>query len=474
VSEEVMSVRDAIGLVYQSYNRAKPFVRKGFDRDIRHPEWTRKLLDDFGRPDARAYNVSVTGSKGKGSHSILLAAILQKLGFRVGLFTGPHLVDFMERFRVSGQIMPESDFVDYIKRVHRTTMTYDIPNHQYIGPVGMLAVVACLWFEDMKTDVNVFECGRGAKHDDVNQVIHQGAVISPVFLEHPHELGPTLIDVAVEKAGVITPTSRWAVSNRQSEEVLGVLDKQAEHIGVTLEVYPRDYGKNVSITNGGDTVYRPRDPQNVQRTDGHSAVHPFVEIQTEWGPKVWLPKTVEYVAENAIVALHTARRVCEDLGRKVSDIDVIDLRTIRLPGRMDVVCEQPLMVVDGTIHRESAVYVRQWAEEQRRLRNIRSFGAILGLPADKDGEGVLSELRGIVDWVVVTKAHNPHLVFDTSFEEIAKDMFEEVASAPFVEDAMDICAPWLSDDTCVLLLGTQSFVGDCLRYFQKDSTSIWQ
>lgn len=474
MSEEAMSVRDAIGLVYQSYNRAKPFIGKGFDRDIRHPEWTRKLLDDFGRPDSRAYNVAVTGSKGKGSHSILLAAILQRLGFHVGLFTGPHLVDFMERFRVSGKMMPESDFVEYIKRVHGKAMSYDIPNHQYIGPVGILAVIACLWFQDMKTDVNVFECGRGAKHDDVNQVIHQGAMISPIFLEHPHELGPTLIDVAVEKAGVITPTTRWVISNRQSEEVFSVLDKQAGNMGVTIEAYQRNFGKNVRITCHRATESRLSDTRHVERFDGYNALHPFLEIQTEWGPKVWLPKTVEYVVENFVVAMQTARRVCEDLGRKVSDIDVIDLRNIRLPGRMDVVCEQPLMVVDGTIHRESAAYVRQWVLEQREVRNIRSFGAVLGLPADKDGLGVLSELQGIVDWVVVTKAHNPHLVFDALVEETAKGMFEEVASAPFVEDAMDICAPWLSDDTCVLFLGTQSFVGDCLRFFHKDSTSIWQ
>ncbi|MCL6627173.1 MAG: bifunctional folylpolyglutamate synthase/dihydrofolate synthase, partial [Alicyclobacillus shizuokensis] len=186
------TTREAISLIYEWLNRARPLLPDGPDRVVRHPEWTGRLLAELGNPDAAAFNVAVTGSKGKGSNAILLAAILQCLGLRVGLFTSPHLIDFMERIRLGGQVMPEAVFVHWMTQVYDEARRLPVPPSQYIGPVGLLACVAALWFADEQTDVNVFELGRGALHDDVNQVRHEGALLTPVFLEHARELGPTL------------------------------------------------------------------------------------------------------------------------------------------------------------------------------------------------------------------------------------------------------------------------------------------
>ncbi len=441
---------EAINWIYASYNRAKPNLKPGYDRDVRHPEWTERLLGALGRPDRHGYNVAVTGSKGKGSHAILLAGILQQLGLRVGLFTGPHLVDFMERIRVDGEMMPEPRFASCVRQIADIAARFELPDGQYLGPVGLLAAVAALWFREEDTDVNVYELGRGALHDDVNRVHHEGAVVAPVFLEHREQLGPRLSDVAWEKAGVITPETRWVVSHRQSDVPLSILRQQAVRQGADLQVL-------------GEQV-------DCRATDGDKLV--IVEVSGSRF-EIRLPEPGGgFLVENAAVAMAAARAVWTRLrpGRPMPER--IDLSGLRLPGRLEVVRPNPWVVVDGTIHGASARYVAAWSEA-RRARGGR-IGAVLGLPADKDGEGVLAALHGTVDWLVFARAHNPHLYFDGRWAEMARTRWSDVHEAEYAEDALAWAEPRMGPRDVLLVLGTQSFVGDALAALGVDTTRIWR
>lgn len=465
------STRDVIGLAYRSYNRAKPILGQRPDREIRHPEWTRRLLDHFDAPDTSAINIMVTGSKGKGSHAILLAGMLQKLGLRVGLFTSPHLVDFMERFRVAGSTLAESVFTRYMLDVADVAESLPVPETQYIGPVGMLAVVAALWFRDAATDVNVFECGRGALYDDVNQLAHAGAVVAPVFLEHARELGPTLADVAREKAGVVSAQTRWVVTHRQTPQPRQQLAAACRKVGAPLFELDRDFHAGGVRRNGIEEV-------TVQSGDDVTVMR--------------LPAIAGYVAGNAAVAWMAARKTVDqirsDVGRGLrrcgpSDELVtlgrsheggsFDLTDIRLPGRMQIVRDRPLTLVDGTIHAESAAYVQAWVAERRKAGQHSRVAAIVGIPSDKDGEGVIQALAAVVDVLITARAHNPHLVFDDGLRVAAEMQIGEVLAADFIEDAAPMADARLPDDGLLLVLGTQSFVGDALAYFQAPTQSIW-
>ncbi|MCL6592361.1 MAG: bifunctional folylpolyglutamate synthase/dihydrofolate synthase [Alicyclobacillus sp.] len=439
---------DAIAWVYQSYNRAKPYLRPGYDRDIRHPEWTRRILDQLGAPDKTAVNVAVTGSKGKGTHAILMAGMLQQAGLRTGLFTGPHLVDFMERFRINGKLMPESVFIQYIQQVRAIADTLAVPRDQYLGPVGLLAVVAALWFQEQHTDVNVFELGRGALHDDVNQLMHQGAVLTPVFLEHRRELGPTLADVAREKAGVIQPEVRWLVSHTQSPEVWSAVRERAGH-GVSVDRLGYEFSYDVA----GQTVH--------------------VQLGSVQG-KVWLPDTHGFLPANTAVAWVAAFRLWQSLRPGVPWPQTLDLRRLRFPGRLDVVRTQPWVVVDGAIHGASARYVRQWAEHWRAAGGRGCIGAVLGLPTDKDGAGVLRELSPLLDWLIVARARNPHLHFDDRWLHLARSCCRDVQAASEFAAAWSLASARLGRDDLLLVVGTQSFVGDALSCLQADSSTLWR
>lgn len=448
LTTDFQTTRDAIGLVYASYLSRQRVIGPGRDRDVRHPEWTTRILEELRRPDAGTYNVVVTGSKGKGSHATLLAGALQRLGFRVGLFTGPHLVNFMERFRVNGQMMPEDTFIALLKQVNQVVDKLAVPADQYIGPVGILTAVAALWFQAQATDVNIYECGRGALHDDVNQVVHHGTVLTPVFLEHVRELGPTLMDIAKEKLGVMTEDTRWMVAAEQSPVV-------EEAIRSTVaEPEIRQFGRDFKVRMG----------------EGNSLVVCYPQNERL---KVHLPFTNGYWVQNAGVAVDAARQVWKALCPDREMPGMIDLRSLQLRGRLDVIQSRPLVVVDGTIHTESAVIVRNWIRVQGQAQRIDRVGAILAIPADKDGCGVLSVLASSLDWVIVTHAHNPNLNFDGTITAIAREHGMEVFEAPYLEEAWVRAQDLLRPTDALLVLGTQSFVGDALSYFRVDTSSIW-
>jgi dihydrofolate synthase / folylpolyglutamate synthase len=456
-STEQELVTEIIRFIYASYNHAKPLLVKAPDRIVRHPEWTRRMLDRLGSPDQKSRNLAVTGSKGKGSHAILLAAMLEKAGFRVGLFTSPHLVNFLERIRVNGEIIPDRHFIKLGKLVRSVVQSFDLPEGQYIGPVGILAVIASLYFDMEQTDVNVFELGRGALHDDVNQISHFGSVLTPVFLEHQAELGPTLHDVCVEKAGVITPDTRFLVSHAQSEWMQKVLDeKKLDEKQLVRQIFP-----------GKDFCYRK---------DEKSGSTDSVFIQVSCGSHsstVSVHAAYSCYAANVAVTYAAFVQAMLELRQEARIPAKIDLTDLQLPGRMQVLSENPLRMVDGAVHAINAKLVSGWLDNRIEKSPDARMGAIISIPAAKDGQGLIEILAPYFAWIFLVRAHNPHLVYSDDLLQYARKRFANVHAANDLDEAMERIekAELEEDDIC--FLGTQSFVGDVLVKFGKTGESIW-
>lgn len=454
---KIQTVRDAVHGVYSSYVRAKEHVVGRLDREVRHPQWTKRLLEELGSPDEGTFNVAVTGSKGKGSHSILLAGVLERMGLRVGLFTSPHLVDFMERFRVDGGVMPEDTFVSLIREALRTTARFELAPDEYCGPVGILAAVGARWFADQRAEVCVFECGRGALHDDVNQIRHQGAVMTPVFMEHVSQLGPTLADIGVEKAGVVTADTRFVIAHPQSPEVSRSLMQQAHAVNARLFTAHSDFDFTITSHDEDTIGITLREPSE-----------PDVELL--------FPSTYASMAANAAVSLKAATEVWKQMRLRAEIPTQIDLRDVLLPGRLHVVRKRPITVVDGTIHADSVTLVLKFLESlaHRQTSNRGRVGVILGLPSDKDGAGVIGRLARVADWFIVARAHNPTLKFNDEWYTLAKTMGLDVTPVANIEEAGPLADGRLSGEDVLLVLGTQSFVGDSLVYYGADSRRIWR
>ncbi|GMA65341.1 bifunctional folylpolyglutamate synthase/dihydrofolate synthase [Alicyclobacillus fastidiosus] len=443
-------VTEAIQWIFASYTRVPAAKRVGFDRDVRHPQWTRWLLNAVGRPDEAAYNVAVTGSKGKGAHAILLAAILQAAGLRVGLFTSPHLVDFLERLRVDGRAVSNEDFVRLAKVVQEAAKEMPLADDHYVGPVGLVAVMASIWFREQTTDVNVFELGRGALYDDVNQVRHQGALVTPIFAEHLDKLGPEWSDVVREKLGVVTDDTAWTVSYQQDVMVERMME---EHFAARHQVWRllgRDFTYEVMSGTGEVWTVQVASAKNEPLC---------AKIGVNLAP----------FAGNVAVALMAAKQVLKSLGKSGPALDV-SLEHLAFPGRLQVISNRPTCLVDGAIHAVNARFVVDWL---LRAKPSGKITAVLSLPDDKDAAGVVETLAPHLDEIIVTTCSNPHLYYTRDLVAVAKDHVQRVQWEPNVEVAVQRARASANSEDTILFLGTQSFVGDVLRIFHVPTKSLW-
>ncbi len=427
---------EPIGRLYRQYNR-RP--HGGPDDLVRHPEWTGRILDRLGRPEDHFPVIMVTGSKGKGSTAFYLARILEAHGLSVGFFSTPHLVDNLERLRLDGRAVSPARFVQLFRTLEPVldAVERELPAGHYIGPVGLFAALAALWYREEGVDAAVFETGRGARFDDVAELHHVGAVITSVLLEHREELGPTLDRVAWHKAGIVRRETGWAVVVDDAR-LGGVLAREAAGRDIQLEhAWPLS---DIRVTPAGTEF--------TTRTGGSAE-------------RFRVPALALFAAENARRALVAAHRF---LGPRFSmERARAGLVTARLYGRADLLEGRPPMLVDGSIHRFSVRSLLQGLSSARLLRG--RIVSIVGVPADKDWTGVAAQVSPLGD-LFFAPAENrrlhfpvdPHLAFPQSR---SFPNFQEAYRAA-LEETPDI----------ILVLGTQSLVADTARVLDLAPTLL--
>lgn len=165
----------------------------------------------LGNPEKKFKSIHVAGTNGKGSSSHMLASILQEAGYKVGLYTSPHLKDFRERIKIDGQMVSEKFVVDFISE-HKAFLDY-----KKLSFFEMTVGMAFTYFAEEKVDIAIVEVGLGGRLDSTNIITPEVSLITNIGLDHTHILGDTLEKIALEKAGIIKPRVPVVISERQPE-----------------------------------------------------------------------------------------------------------------------------------------------------------------------------------------------------------------------------------------------------------------
>ncbi|MCF2491324.1 folylpolyglutamate synthase/dihydrofolate synthase family protein [Dyadobacter sp. CY347] len=189
---------------------------------------TQELCKSLGDPQLHYTTLHIAGTNGKGSTSHMLAAVLQQAGYKVGLYTSPHLKDFRERIRVNGQLVTEDFIIDFISE--------NKSNIERLSPSFFEATVAMAfsYFSKMSVEVAVIEVGMGGRMDSTNIITPALSVITNISLDHTQYLGETLEEIASEKAGIIKPTIPVIVSEKQSDAISNVLSGTAQKVDAPI------------------------------------------------------------------------------------------------------------------------------------------------------------------------------------------------------------------------------------------------
>lgn len=189
-----MDYQNTLKYLYESAPMFQQIGSKAYKPGL---ETTHRLDEHFGHPHQQFKTIHIAGTNGKGSCSHTIAAVLQSAGYRVGLFTSPHLVDFRERIRINGEMMPEEYVVNFVEE-HRSFFE---PLHPSF--FELTTAMAFRYFADQKVDVAVIEVGMGGRLDCTNIIHPDLCVITNISFDHMQYLGNTLTKIAKEKAGII-------------------------------------------------------------------------------------------------------------------------------------------------------------------------------------------------------------------------------------------------------------------------------
>ena len=208
-------------------------------------ENTLRLLAAAGNPHERLRFLHVAGTNGKGSTCAMMDAILRAAGYRSGLYTSPHLVDFRERIRLDGAMIPEDAVAEGLTLLREAAETRDHAPTFF----ELTTVLAAWWFARQSPDYVVWETGMGGRLDATNAVTPEVAVITPIGMDHEKWLGDTIEEIAGEKAGVIKSRVP-AVSAPQVPEVRAVIEARAADAGMSPVFVSEPWSGEVSCLSG--------------------------------------------------------------------------------------------------------------------------------------------------------------------------------------------------------------------------------
>ncbi len=333
----------------------------------------RRVLRKMGDPQLDYRCVHIAGTKGKGSASAFLSSMLRESGCNVGLYTSPHLTSVRERIRVNGRMIGKRDLVSVADRLRE----HMDPGFSYFEAFTLMAI---LHFSMQKVDHAVFEVGLGGRLDATN-VINAGVCgISPISYDHTHVLGNTIEEIAGEKVAIIKRKAR-CVSSPQKPAALEVIREKCEKENASLSVVGKDITYDIKRLDETGSCF-----------DVFGRSGAYEDCLTR------MPG--DFQPLNCAVAVG----LCEELLQGAS----LDARKIKkgiekafLPGRLEIIGREPLIVIDGAQNGESARRLRSSVE---RIFDHGRLILLLGMSKDKDIKSVCEELAPLADSVVLTRA----------------------------------------------------------------------
>lgn len=376
-----------------TYEEAIPFWfgRVNYEQKTPHAgdfklDRMRQLLDHLGNPHHGLRIVHIAGSKGKGSTSALLSAILQAEGYRVGLFTSPHLVDVEERIQVNRQPISRDELASLLTEI-RSIVPPALERELTFFEIG--TALGFLHFLRRRTDFAVVEVGLGGRFDSTNVCLPKLAIITSISLDHMQMLGSTIEKIAFEKAGIIK-AGIATVSGERDPEARAVIEAICKKRGSRLIQMGTDF----------DYVYEPA------WIEAEFGRWPQVTVTTRHRPfpPLALGLIGEHQARNAAVALAAIEELRAQ-GTPLSDRAVeAGLKNVIWPARLEIVSRRPIVVLDCA-HNVASVKALTQALDESFSRKGRRFLIFAG-SRDKDLAGMLEVLAPQFDRIYLTSFHN--------------------------------------------------------------------
>lgn len=384
----------------------------------------RAALDVLGDPQRSAPVIQITGTNGKTSTARIVESLLRSLGLRTGLYTSPHLTSVTERIVIDGQPVDEQRFIEVYHDVQLLLERVDAQSDRKLTFFEVMTVLAFAAFADAPVDVMILEVGLGGTWDATNVADAAVAVVTPVDFDHMDYLGPTVTDIAGEKAGIIKPGS-VAVLSHQRPEAAAVLLQRCAEVGAKVAREGLEFGvESRALAVGGQSV-------TLQGLRGR-----YEEL--------FLPLFGAHQASNAALALAAVEALVGS-GEALSDEVVREgIAQASSPGRLEVLRRDPSVVVDAAHNPAGARVLAEALADSFRFAAVVGVVAVL---ADKDAAGMLETLEPVLDHVICTTNASPRALPADALALVAEPLYggHRVTVAPDLVAALDEAMAWADE-----------------------------
>lgn len=397
-----------------------------------------RLLQILGDPHRTLHVIHVGGTNGKGSVSAMMASVLQEEGYRVGLYTSPHLVSFTERIQINGTEIAWDEVVRLTNLLRSRVAEEGIP--QQFTFFDFTTALALYYFSHQEVDVSILEVGLGGRLDSTNIVHPLITVITNVSKDHFQILGERIEDIAREKAGIVKHGVPLLTGATQPE-IISILKETCREKEAPLSLAGRDF-------QGEQTAPRTLDfgGRRWQLTDIKLGVG---------GP---------FQIENAIVALG-ALEALEEKGYRVGEETIYrGLATVRWPGRLELVQQSPQILLDGAHNAAAARSLKEAIQEEFDYHHLYM---VMGIMQDKEVSAIVETIAPLADLLITSSPHNPRAMSAQRLGEISQDYCSAITVIEDVGESVAYARGVANEDDLILVTGSLFTVGEVRDYLMS-------
>ena len=405
-----------------------------------------ELLRRLGNPQDDLKVIHVAGTNGKGSVSKYLEEGLSACGYKMGLYTSPYIETFNERIRYDGADISDEDLEYYGQKVVSAAEAMVADGLDSPTELEVVTAIAFLYFADRQADITILEVGLGGIGDSTNVVKSPlASVITSISYDHMAQLGSSLAEIAVNKAGIIK-TGCPVIANVPQRDAAKIIARKAYAMGSRLYDIS---GIRAAVSD--ETPFS----QKVS-----------MELYEKSYSDVEISMVGRHQAENLKTALATLE-VLRKSGAVKLDREALceGLKRARQPGRFEVISEDPLVIIDGA-HNEAGVQALQETMAQHFAG--KKILLVAGILADKEIDSIVKFLTKITDHIIVTEPDNPRKLAAEKLAEHVADFGVAAEAVSDVEAAVHRAKELADGYDVILFAGSLYLIGDVRRLWRNE------
>lgn len=401
-----------------------------------------KILEAIGNPHHEIQAIHIAGTNGKGSTAAMVASILRKEGYQVGLYTSPHLIRFTERIKINGKEIEEEEVVELAGWMRKRIEEAGIPPPFTF--FDFTTAMCLLYFKQKMVDLAILEVGLGGRLDSTNVIDPLLSIITNIAKDHEEYLGKSILKIAGEKAGIIKK-GRPLITAATQPQVLRLFSTVCRKKGAPYYRVGREF----------------RYLQSEERNFDYEGLR-----RKLWSVYVHLGGHHQII--NATTALG-AMEVLDDLGYRVSNDAMIEgLKEVEWPGRLEMVCSSPRVVLDGAHNPAAALVLKEALEKEFQYEHLI---LLAGMMKDKDIKSFLHLLAPLADHLILTQAHNDRAAPPRVLKEALGKSGKKAEMAEDLENAIEKGLSMTKQEDLLCISGSLYTVGEARAYFRPRERS---